>query len=166
MSEEILQQEVKDQNGAKAEASVELKPDEKAQGVVEGEAKPQNVTNKRKKISLEEIEDEILAKQNNFGKFPDFSIGDTIRVNVKIIEGDKQRIQPYEGTVIAIKHGKNRKTFTVRRVSYGVAVERIFPYHSPVIDSIEIVRRGKARRAKLYYLRKRYGRSAVLTEKV
>ncbi|MGC8765849.1 MAG: 50S ribosomal protein L19 [Brevinematia bacterium] len=117
-------------------------------------------------MTLEEIEKEILAKSNNSGKFPDFSPGDTIRVNVKIIEGNKQRIQPYEGTVIAIKHGNHRKTFTVRRVSYGVAVERIFPYHSPVIDSIELVRKGKARRSKLYYLRGKYGRSAVLVEKV
>ena len=127
---------------------------------------PEPVAKKVGKISMDQVEKELLEKQNNFGKFPDFSIGDTIRINVKIIEGDKQRIQPYEGTVIAMKHGGNRKTFTVRRISYGVAIERIFPYHSPVIDSIELVRKGKARRAKLYYMRKRYGKSAVLIEKV
>ncbi len=120
----------------------------------------------KKRITIEEIEKEILTRQNNTGKFSVFSIGDTIRVNVRIIEGDKQRIQPFEGTVIAIKHGNQRKTFTVRKVSYGVAIERIFPYHSPVIDSIELVRKGKARRAKLYYLRGKYGKSAVLTEKI
>jgi len=166
MSEEMINQHAENLDSKNVEAVVELKDEEKEQNVVQEEAKLEEVANKRKKITLEEIEDEILAKQNNFNKFPDFSVGDTIRVNVKIVEGDKQRIQPYEGTVIAIKHGKNRKTFTVRRISYGVSIERIFPYHSPVIDSIEIVRRGKARRAKLYYLRKRYGRSAVLTEKV
>ncbi len=130
------------------------------------EVKVEKTFENKKKISIEELEKELLAKQNNNGKFPDFNVGDTIRVNVKIIEGDKQRIQAYEGTVIAIKHGGLRKTFTVRRISYGVAMERVFPYHSPVIDSIEIVRKGKARRAKLYYLRNRYGKSAVLTEKI
>ncbi len=131
------------------------------------EAKVETKTfEKKKKISIEELEKELLAKQNNEGKFPVFNVGDTIKVNVKIIEGDKQRIQAYEGTVIAIKHGGPRKTFTVRRISYGVAMERVFPYHSPVIDSIELVRKGKARRAKLYYLRDRYGKSAVLTEKI
>ena len=139
----------------------------KSEGLSPEEGKPaENQPEKRKKIILEEIEKEILTKQNNTGRFPDFSVGDTIRVNVKIIEGDKQRIQPYEGTVIAIKHAHQRKTFTVRRISYGVAIERIFPYHSPFIDSIELVRKGRVRRAKLYYLRGKYGRSAVLTEKV
>lgn len=85
---------------------------------------------------------------------PDFAPGDTVRVHVKIKEGDKERLQAFEGVVIARKHGGLRETFTVRKISFGTGVERIFPLHSPVIDHIEVVRRGDVRRAKLYYLRK------------
>ena len=89
-----------------------------------------------------------------------FNVGDTVRVNFKVIEGNKERIQAYEGIVIARKHGGLRETFTVRRISSGIGVERTFPVHSPKIDSIVVVRKGKVRRAKLYYLRSRTGKAA------
>ena len=89
-----------------------------------------------------------------------FDVGDTVRVNFKVIEGNKERIQAYEGTVIARKHGGLRETFTVRRISSGIGVERTFPVHSPKIESITVVRQGDVRRAKLYYLRERTGKAA------
>ena len=89
----------------------------------------------------------------------DFNVGDTVRVNFKVIEGNKERIQAYEGIVIARKHGGLRETFTVRRISNGIGVERTFPVHSPKIDSIVVVRKGQVRRAKLYYLRERTGKA-------
>jgi large subunit ribosomal protein L19 len=91
---------------------------------------------------------------------PEFKVGDTLRVHAKIIEGDKERIQVFEGAVISRANGGNRATFTVRKISYGVGVERIFPLHSPRIDKIEVVTRGKVRRAKLYYLRELSGKAA------
>jgi len=91
---------------------------------------------------------------------PEFKVGDTIRVHAKIIEGDKERIQVFEGTVISRANGGNRATFTVRKISYGVGVERIFPLHSPRIDRIEVLIRGRVRRAKLYYLRELSGKAA------
>ena len=97
---------------------------------------------------------------------PEFNIGDTIKVHVKIKEGDKERIQVFEGTVIAKKHGGIQETFTVRRLSYGVGVERTFPVNSPKIDKIDVVRRGKVRRAKLYYLRDRVGKATRVKEKI
>ena len=93
-----------------------------------------------------------------------FSIGDTVRVDVRIKEGDRERIQAFEGTVIARKNGGVHETFTVRRVSYGVGVERIFPMHSPNIADVTVIRRGKVRRAKLYYLRDRVGKAAKVKE--
>ena len=89
-----------------------------------------------------------------------FNVGDTVRVNFKVIEGNKERIQAYEGIVIARKHGGLRETFTVRRISSGIGVERTFPVHSPKIESIVVVRKGQVRRAKLYYLRSRTGKAA------
>ena len=97
---------------------------------------------------------------------PEFNIGDTIKVHVKIKEGEKERIQVFEGTVIAKKHGGIQETFTVRRLSYGVGVERTFPVNSPKIDKIDVVRRGKVRRAKLYYLRDRVGKATRVKEKI
>ena len=97
---------------------------------------------------------------------PEFNIGDTVRVHVKIKEGDKERIQNFEGTVIAKKHGGIQETFTVRRLSYGVGVERTFPVNSPKIDKIDVIRRGKVRRAKLYYLRDRVGKATRVKEKI
>ncbi len=90
----------------------------------------------------------------------DFKVGDTVRVNFKVIEGNKERIQAYEGIVIARKHGGLRETFTVRRLSSGIGVERTFPLHSPKIESVVVVRKGNVRRAKLYYLRERTGKAA------
>ena len=95
---------------------------------------------------------------------PQFNVGDTVKVGYRIIEGGKERIQNFEGVVIAKKNGGIRETFTVRRVTYGVGVERTFPMHSPRIDHIEVVRHGKVRRAKLYYLRERTGKAAKLKE--
>src|SRR5437870_13132347 len=102
--------------------------------------------------------------QQSFRKksVPRFEIGDTVRVHVKVVEGEKERIQVFEGAVIARKGLLNTETFTVRKVSYGVGVERIFPLHSPRIEKVEVVSRGQVRRAKLYYLRERSGKAARL----
>ena len=96
---------------------------------------------------------------------PTFGIGDTVRVFVKVVEGSRERLQAFEGTVMAKRNGSIRETFTVRRVSYGIGVERTFPLHSPRVDSITVVRRGKVRRAKLYYLRKLSGKAAKVKER-
>ncbi len=97
---------------------------------------------------------------------PVITIGDTVKVHVKIKEGEKFRIQIFEGTVIAKKHGGIAETFTVRRVAHGCGIERVFPLHSPIIDKVEVVRHGKTRRAKLYYLRDRVGKSAKVKEEI
>jgi large subunit ribosomal protein L19 len=94
-----------------------------------------------------------------------FEIGDTTRVHVKVVEGEKERIQVFEGLVIARKGGGHRETFTVRKISYNVGVERIFPVHSPIVTKIEVLRRGKVRRAKLYYLRGKKGKAAKVAER-
>lgn len=96
---------------------------------------------------------------------PDFRPGDTVRVHVKVVEGGRERIQPFEGVVISRRGGGTRETFTVRRVSYGVGVERTFPIHSPRIDKIEVLKKASVRRAKLYYLRELRGKAARLKEK-
>jgi large subunit ribosomal protein L19 len=108
---------------------------------------------------IDRIEAEQLRKD-----VPLFKPGDTVRVHVRVVEGDKERIQVFEGTVIGRKGGANRETFTVRKTSYGVGVERTFPVHSPRVDRIEVVAKGAVRRAKLYYLRTRAGRAARVTE--
>jgi len=95
-----------------------------------------------------------------------FNVGDTVKVHVRIKEGERQRIQVFEGTVIAKKHGGVSETFTVRRTSYGVGVERVFPINSPNVEKVAVVRRGKVRRAKLYYLRDRVGKSAKVKEQI
>lgn len=95
---------------------------------------------------------------------PAFGIGDTVRVFVKVVEGSRERLQAFEGVVIAMRNGGVRETFTVRRVSYGIGVERTFPMHSPRVDRVEIIRSGKVRRAKLYYLRNLQGKAAKLKE--
>ncbi|MCR4621440.1 MAG: 50S ribosomal protein L19 [Clostridiales bacterium] len=95
---------------------------------------------------------------------PAFRVGDTVKVEVKVVEGTRERLQAYEGVVIARRNGSCRETFTVRRTSYGVGVERTFPLHSPRVDSITVTRRGKVRRAKLYYLRERSGKAAKVKE--
>ncbi len=110
--------------------------------------------------ALVDIE-QTQMKQN----LPEFRAGDTVRVQVRIIEGNRERIQAFEGIVIAISGSGGRRTFTVRKVSYGVGVERIFPLHSPKLDAIEVVRRGQVRRAKLFYLRQLRGKAARIKEK-
>ena len=95
---------------------------------------------------------------------PEFGIGDTVRVQVKVVEGSRERLQAFEGVVIARRNGSVRETFTVRRLSYGVGVERTFPVHSPKIADITVIRKGKVRRAKLYYLRGRTGKAAKIKE--
>ena len=94
-----------------------------------------------------------------------FAIGDTVRVSVKVVEGDKERIQPFEGVVIAKRGGGIRETFMVRKVSFGIGVERIFPLHSPIINRVEVLKRGRVRRAKLYYLRGKKGKAGKVKEK-
>jgi large subunit ribosomal protein L19 len=96
---------------------------------------------------------------------PSFEIGDTVRVHVKVVEGEKERIQVFEGAVIARKGLLNTETFTVRKVSYGVGVERIFPLHSPIVTRVEVIRQGKVRRAKLYYLRRKKGKFARVEDR-
>ena len=108
----------------------------------------------------------IIAEGSMKKELPSFSIGDTVRVGVRIREGKTERIQMFEGTVIAIKGTGISKTFTVRRVSYGVGVERVFPLHSANVDSVAVVRKGKVRRAKLYYLRDRVGKAAKVKEDI
>ena len=109
--------------------------------------------------ALEKVEQQQLKKG-----LPEFRPGDTLRVHVKIKEGDKERIQVFEGTVIRQRRGGSRSTFTVRKVSFGQGVERIFPLHSPMLDKIEVVRSARVRRPKLYYLRKLKGKSARMRE--
>lgn len=98
-------------------------------------------------------------------EIPRFNIGDTVRVHAKVVEGEKERVQVFEGVVIGKKKGGHREVFTVRKVSYGVGVERVFPVHSPFIQQIQVVRAGKVRRAKLYYLRSLQGKAAYVSEK-
>lgn len=106
----------------------------------------------------------IIAQDSMKENAPKFQIGDTVRVAVKIREGSRERIQMFEGTVIAMKGSGISETFTVRRLSYGVGIERVFPLHSPNVDKVEVVRSGKVRRAKLYYLRDRVGKAAKVKE--
>lgn len=107
----------------------------------------------------------IIEKENERKDVPVFNIGDTVKVFFKIKEGDKERLQAYEGVVISRKNGSVRETFTVRRISYGVGIERTFPVHSPLIDHVEVVRKGKPRRAKLYYVRNLTGKAAKIKER-
>ena len=108
---------------------------------------------------------DIVEQSRLRDDIPDFRPGDTVKVNVRVVEGTRSRIQVFEGVVIARKGGGLRETFTVRKISFGVGVERTFPLHSPVIESIDVARRGKVRRAKLYYLRDRVGKAARIKEK-
>lgn len=109
---------------------------------------------------------DVLDAQNVKSERPEIEIGSTVRVHIKIKEGSKERIQIFEGTVIAKKHGGVGETFTVRRISYGVGVEKVFPVNSPNVVKVETVRKGKVRRAKLYYLRGRVGKAAKVQEKL
>ena len=109
---------------------------------------------------------DIIEKENIKKEVPDFNIGDTVRVYVKVVEGERERLQAFEGVVIARRNGSIRESFTVRRISFGVGVERTFPIHSPRIDKIEVVRSGKVKRSKLYYLRDLTGKAAKVKEDV
>jgi len=108
----------------------------------------------------------IMAVEEAYRKdMTEFNVGDTVRVSVKVIEGDKERIQPFDGVVIARRGGSTRETFTVRKISFGIGVERIFPLFSPSIHKIDVLKRGDVRRAKLYYLRGKKGKAAKVKEK-
>ena len=113
---------------------------------------------------ISELENEEIAKLAADGEIPPFAPGDTLRVNVKVVEGSRERVQAFEGVCIARKNAGVNSAFTVRKLSYGEGVERVFPLFSPSIDSIDVVRRGDVRRAKLYYLRGRTGKSARIAE--
>ena len=108
---------------------------------------------------IKELESQQLKKE-----MPVINVGDTVRVQVKVVEGSRERLQAFEGTVIAKKHGGIAETFTVRRLSHGCGVERVFPIHSPKVASVELVRKGRVRRGKLYYLRGRVGKAAKVKE--
>src|ERR671916_145299 len=113
---------------------------------------------------IQQLEQEQIAQLTEDRPIPEFGPGDTVRVNVKVVEGTRERIQAFEGVCIARKSRGINSAFTVRKISYGEGVERVFPLHSPRIDSIEVVRRGRVRRAKLYYLRGRTGKAARIVE--
>ncbi|AWK86344.1 50S ribosomal protein L19 [Azospirillum thermophilum] len=114
---------------------------------------------------LQKLEQEQIEKVLGDKTIPEFSPGDTVRVNVKVVEGSRERVQAYEGVVIARRNAGLNSSFTVRKISYGEGVERVFPLYSPRIDSVELVRKGDVRRAKLYYLRDRRGKSARIAER-
>lgn len=114
---------------------------------------------------IEQLDQEQMAKLANGKTIPDFAPGDTLQVNVKVVEGTRERLQAYEGVCIARAGGGLNENFTVRKISYGEGVERVFPLYSPLVDSIKVVRRGRVRRAKLYYLRGLRGKAARITEK-
>jgi large subunit ribosomal protein L19 len=114
---------------------------------------------------IKELEQEQIGRLTAGKEIPDFAPGDTVLVNVKVVEGDRSRVQAYEGVCIGRAGSGLNENFTVRKISYGEGVERVFPLYSPMIDSIKVVRRGKVRRAKLYYLRGRRGKSARIVEK-
>jgi|SRR5690349_14808993 len=114
---------------------------------------------------IQKLEAEQIEKLTAARAVPEFSPGDTLRVNVKVVEGTRERVQAYEGVCIARRNSGLNSSFTVRKISYGEGVERVFPLYSPRIDSIEVVRKGDVRRAKLYYLRERRGKSARISER-
>lgn len=108
----------------------------------------------------------LIAQDSLKAEVPVFNVGDTVRVHVRIKEGERERIQVFEGTVIARQHGGVSETFTVRRVAHGVGIERVFPLHSPTVDKVEVIRKGRVRRGKLYYLRDRVGKAAKVKEAI
>lgn len=120
--------------------------------------------NKKEEYEMDALK--LISQSSMKEQAPEVRIGDTVKVHVKITEGDKSRIQIFEGTVIAKKHGGINETFTVRRVAHGVGIERVFPVHSPAVEKVELVRSGKVRRAKLYYLRDRVGKAAKVKEAI
>jgi large subunit ribosomal protein L19 len=107
---------------------------------------------------------QAIQKEHEKNEFPDFTPGDTVKVHTRVVEGEKERIQVFQGTVLQIRGSGTGKTFTVRKVSGGIGIERIFPYHSPGVAKVEVIRKGRTRRAKLFYLRKKKGKAAQVKE--
>ena len=139
----------------KADASVDVAVEQKGGGMVSETTKTLKVSN-----LIEEFENEQLKKE-----LPEIYVGDTVKVGVKITEGNKERVQPYEGVVIAKRHGGLNQTITVRRIFQGIGVERVFMLHSPQVASLKVERRGKVRRAKLFYLRDRVGKATRVKQR-
>ena len=141
--------------GIKADSSIDVAVEQKEKNSVSGTTKPLSVSN-----LIEEFENEQLKKE-----LPEIYVGDTVKVGVKITEGNKERVQPYEGVVIAKRHGGINQTITVRRIFQGIGVERVFMLHSPQVASLKVERRGKVRRAKLFYLRDRVGKATRVKQR-
>ena len=140
---------------SKSDSSIDVTVEQKAKNLVSETTKTLNVSN-----LIEEFENEQLKKE-----LPEIYVGDTVKVGVKITEGNKERVQPYEGVVIAKRHGGINQTITVRRIFQGIGVERVFMLHSPQVASLKVERRGKVRRAKLFYLRDRVGKATRVKQR-
>ena len=143
------------ETGGKADGSIDLPVEQKEKPLVSETKKTLSVSN-----LIEEFEKEQLKKE-----LPEIYVGDTVKVGVKITEGNKERVQPYEGVVIAKRHGGLNQTITVRRIFQGIGVERVFMLHSPQVASLKVERRGKVRRAKLFYLRDRVGKATRVKQR-
>ena len=143
------------ETGIEADGSVDLAVDQKEKNLVSETTKTLSISN-----LIEEFENEQLKKE-----LPEIYVGDTVKVGVKITEGNKERVQPYEGVVIAKRHGGLNQTITVRRIFQGIGVERVFMLHSPQVASLKVERRGKVRRAKLFYLRDRVGKATRVKQR-
>ena len=148
-------QEKKLETGIKADASVDVAVEQKEKNTVSETTQTLSTSN-----LIKEFEDEQLKKE-----LPEIYVGDTVKVGVKITEGNKERVQPYEGVVIAKRHGGINQTITVRRIFQGIGVERVFMLHSPQVASLKVERRGKVRRAKLFYLRDRVGKATRVKQR-
>jgi len=153
MAKEKQENELK--TGIKAEASVDVTVEQKEKNTVSEFTQTLSTTN-----LIKEFENEQLKKE-----LPEIYVGDTVKVGVKITEGNKERVQPYEGVVIAKRHGGINQTITVRRIFQGIGVERVFMLHSPQVASLKVERRGKVRRAKLFYLRDRVGKATRVKQR-
>ena len=143
------------ENGIKADATIDVAVEDKEENLVSETTKTLSFSN-----LIEEFENEQLKKQ-----LPEIYVGDTVKVGVKITEGNKERVQPYEGVVIAKRHGGINQTITVRRIFQGIGVERVFMLHSPQVATLKVERRGKVRRAKLFYLRDRVGKATRVKQR-
>ena len=148
-------QEKELETGSKADGSIDVAVEQKEKNLVSETKKTLKVSN-----LIQEFENEQLKKE-----LPEIYVGDTVKVGVKITEGNKERVQPYEGVVIAKRHGGINKTITVRRIFQGIGVERVFMLHSPQVASLKVERRGKVRRAKLFYLRDRVGKATRVKQR-
>ena len=153
MAKEKLENEL--ETGAKTEGSIDIAVEQKEENLVSSTTNTVSVSN-----LISEFENEQLKKE-----LPEIYVGDTVKVGVKITEGNKERVQPYEGVVIAKRHGGLNQTITVRRIFQGIGVERVFMLHSPQVASLKVERRGKVRRAKLFYLRDRVGKATRVKQR-